>query len=421
MEVRMKKALVLVLIFGWFSLLSLPLTAVAGPFDQLKNLKIDPKAIMQPKQNAVAFQFTNFKLNPDSSDPSRIWNVDLKITQAIAANTYLVKAVFQNRAGETLFSGEDIPLPAGSVGKNYSLTRPFQKQPPASRMIFQVYNQAEGRIVASQTYPLAAVSSYGIQGAATSASAKPAVPQRVSESSSANLTANPDVAFLFSPLRGRVSTQQFQIQNKSSFVVRIDAISAKSKFLIGVDQNIDVNCDSREVQPGQSIGCSYDCPSVDCPTLAMIAVEARLNGNTHHGELKVDAPIKAIRVNPIVTLTKTNGFSNSTLINGGGTAEVIVRGSYVKPGGDVTMRGLASVDSDRFPVTFIGVQEDGGIVGYCQVMGAKLNVKPDNFCFYLTEIRTCDAMTCGGAGLLLWENDFSGDGINKFIIHKQCK
>lgn len=417
----MKKASVLVLIFGWFSLLFLPLTAVAGPFDQLKNLKIDPKAIMKPKQNAVEFQFTNFKLNPDSGDATRIWNVDLKITQAISANTYLVKTEFQNRAGETLFSGEDIVLPAGNAGKTFQLTRPFQKEPPAARMIFQVHNRAENRMVASQRYPLSVISSYGLQGAATSISAKPAVPQRVSESSSANLTANPDVVFLFSPLRGRVSNQQFQIQNKSSFAVRIDAISAKSKFLIGVDQNLDVNCDSREVPPGQSIGCSYDCPSVDCPTLAIIAVEAKLNGNTHHGELKVDAPIKAIRVNPIVTLTKTNGFSNSTLINGGGTAQVVVRGSYVKPGGEVTMRGLASVDSDRFPVTFIGVQEDGGISGYCQVMGAKLNVKPDNFCFYLTEIRTCDSMTCGGAGLLLWENDFSGDGINKFIIHKQCK
>jgi hypothetical protein len=54
-------------------------------------------------------------------------------------------------------------------------------------------------------------------------------------------------------------------------------------------------------------------------------------------------------------------------------------------------------------------------------MGAKLNVEPDKFCFYLTEIRTWDSMTCGGAGLLLWENEFGDDGINKFIIHKQCK
>lgn len=416
----MKKLSVLVLIFGWFSLLSLPLTAVAGPFDQLKSLKIDPKAIMQPKQNAVEFQFTNFKLNPASGGASQVWNVDLNITQAISANTYLIKTTFQNRAGETLFLGEDIVLPAGNAGKTFQLTRPFQKEPPAARMIFQVHNRAENRMVASQRYPLSAISSYGLQGAATSSSAKPAVPQQVSESSSANLTADPDVAFLFSPLRNGVSEQQFQIQNKSSFVVRINAISAKSKFLIGVDQNLDVNCDAREVKPGQSIGCSYDCPSVACPTLAMIAVEAKLNGNTHHGELKVDVPIKAIDFNPRVTLTKTNGFGSSTLVNGGGKAEVIARGSYIKPGGMVTMRGLASVDSDLFPVTFSGEQQDGGIFGLFQAMGAKLNVQPDKFCFYLTEIRTCDSMTCGGAGLLLWENEF-GDGINKFIIHKQCK
>ena len=421
----MKKIWMSLMIVPWFPFLFTPVSAIAGPFDQLKNLKIDPKAIMQPKQNAVEFQFVNFKLNLDSGDAARIWNVDLKITQAIAANTYLVKTEFQNRAGETLFSGEDIVLPAGNAGKTFHLTRPFQKEPPAARMIFQVHNRAENRMVALQRYPLSAISSYGLQGAATSASAKPSVPQRVSESSGANLTADPDVAFLFSsllsPIRDRVSKQQFQIQNRSSFTMRVDAISAKSKFLIGADQHLEVNCDAREVQPGQSLGCSYDCPSVDCPTLAMIAVEAKLNGNTHQGELKVDAPIKAIRYNPRVTLTKTNGFPNSTLINGGGTAEVVVPGSFVKPGGLVTMRGLASVDSDRFPVAFSGFQKDGGIWGECQVMGTKLNVEPDNFCFYLTEIRTCDAMACGGAGLLLWENDFGGDGINKFVIHKQCK
>ena len=72
----------------------------------------------------------------------------------------------------------------------------------------------------------------------------------------------------------------------------------------------------------------------------MIAVEATLNGTTHHGEeLKVDAPIKAIEYNPRVTLTKTNGLGSNTLI----------------------------------------------------------------------------------IGLLLWENEFGANGINKFIIHKQCK
>jgi len=417
----MKKLWMSIMILSLFTFLFAPVSGIAGPFDQLKNLKIDPKAIMQPKQNAVEFQFTNFKLNPDSGGATRIWNVDLKVTQPIAANSYLVRTVFQNRAGETLFSGEDIVLPAGNAGKTFQLTRPFQKEPPAARMIFQVHNRVENRMVASQRYPLSTISSYGLQGASTSASSKVVVPKSVSESSSsANLTADPDVAFLFSPLREPAFTQKFQIQNKSAFVSRIDAISAKSKFLIGVDQNLEVNCDSREIQPGQSIGCSYYCPSVDCPTLAMIAVEAKLNGNTHHGELKVDAPIKAIEFNPRVTLTKTNGFA-SILNNGGGRAEVSVGGSYVKPGGVVTMRGLASVDSDRFPVTFTGVQQDGGIWGVCEVMGAKLNAKPDKFCFYLTEIRTCDSMTCGGAGLLLWENDFGGEGINKFIIHKQCK
>jgi hypothetical protein len=111
----MKRVWMSIMILALFSVFIVPVTSIAGPFDQLKNLKIDPKAILQPKATAPEFQFSNFRLNPDSGDASRNWNVDVKITQAISANTYLVKTEFQNRAGETLFSGEDIVLPAGNA------------------------------------------------------------------------------------------------------------------------------------------------------------------------------------------------------------------------------------------------------------------------------------------------------------------
>ena len=143
---------------GIFALMFFLFTAAgsAGPLDQLKNLKIDSKTNMRPATNIVDFQFSNFQLNENTGNESAAWNVDVQISKAIPANLYVVKTLYQNRRGETIFSGEDLVLPAGNDGKTFHLTRPFQKGLGLSRLTFQVYNQAEGRVAASQTYPLPA-------------------------------------------------------------------------------------------------------------------------------------------------------------------------------------------------------------------------------------------------------------------------
>lgn len=417
---------------AWLTLAVLPLwicvtlgSGAAGTFDPLKGLGIDPKAIFQPKQPAVEFQFANFRLNPETGDAARVWTAELKISQSIPANTYLVKTVFQGRGGESLFSGDDIPLPAGHAGKTYVLTRPFQRDARVSAVVLQVYQQAEHKVVATQTYPVSAIASYGIQGATTSS--QPAAPQKASDAS-VKIDTTLDVAFVFSPISSNYDEQQrFRIQNKSAYVVRVNGVSAKAKFLVGIDQEVEVSC-PREIQPGQSVECSYKSFAVECPTLASIDVEATLNGNTHHGQLKVDAPIRGIARNPLIRLEKDRegGGSYGT---GSGKAEIIIRGSYVKLGGKVTMKAFASVDSDRFPVVFEGYQRDDGIHAEVEVVGTRHLKAPDQFCFHLMEITTSDEPQCGGVGVLLYREYFNTSkwthgahgNTNFFLLQKQCK
>lgn len=389
----------------WFSCLLTPIIGIAGPFDQLKNLKLDPKVVQQPKAVGHGFQFANFKLNPDTGDPSRVWMVDLKVGPSISVNEYVVKTLFQDRRGETLFSGADIPLPAGNAGKTYPLTRPFQKEPIAARIVFQVYHQGQGRVVASQTYPLAAVVSYGMQGAETSA--KPSAPQRTPVSP-VEISGNLDVSFAFDPIRqGEHEYQSLRIQNKGSIPLRMEGISVKAKFLVGIDNDMWIRCNSREIRPGQEVICEYNFSAGDCPTLTRLEVEARLNGLPYRGELKFDSPINEIRNDgPVIRLTKHKEMP-SREGHGGGKAEVIVRGAHVRLGSTVTLRALASVDSDRFPVVFSGTQQDDGIHAGVEILGARYLTKPDKFCFHLTEIRTCEDLRCGGVGVLLWENAFN--------------
>jgi len=403
------------------------ISAVAGPFDQLKNLKVDPKTMIPAQHRAVDFTFTNFKTTQDAGDAHGVWTVDLKISQSIPANAYLVRAVFQNRDGEALFSSEDISLPAGNAGKTHHLTRPFEKNAKASEVLFQVYHQVENTIVTSQAYPVPAISPYvgGMQ--AVTASGKPAPPQRVS-GGSAKIDTGLDIAFLFSPIiPDRRQHQQFQIQNRGSFPVKIEKISAKSKFLVGIDQDIeDIRCSTPEIQAGQSVECFYLIDAIDCPTLSMIEFTAEINGTIHHGELKIDAPVKMISSNPIIRLSKKRE-SGCWEGNGSGEVDIIIRGSYVKPGGVVTMKALASVDSDRFPVVIEGYQKDDGIHGHVSIVGTKYLKAPDVFCFHLMEITTCDEPRCGGVGAVLYRNHFdsnernTGGYFNLFLIMKHCE
>lgn len=391
----MNKTWVPVTVF-YFLLLGAVGNGITGPLDQLKNFRLDPKSIARPKQTAVEFQFSNFKLKPDSGRDSRTWTVDLRITESIE-NAYLVRTVFQNRSGDALFSGDDINLPAGNAGKTYHLTRPFQKSPDVSTIVFEVFSQAENRSVASQSFPLSAVSSYDMQGATSSS--QPNVPQRVPDRN-ANLNTDIEYALMFMSAQ-----EKFQIQNNSAYSLKVSEVTAKTKFMVGVDEGIGVRCDSREIQPGRSIACEYSDVPKSCATLTGIDVRFKLNGNDYIEELKFDAPaIRKISNEPVIRLEKAKSTGSRVDMKGSGIAHVTVRGSYVKPGAKVTMKALVSVDSDMFPVTFYGIQEDDGIQARIEVVGSRDTVAPDKFCFRLTEITTDDM--CGGVGALLYRNQF---------------
>jgi len=395
-----------------------PISSLAGTFDALKGLGIDPKAILQPKPKAVEFQFQNFVLTGEPGEASRSWTVEIRIDQPIDGNVYVVKSAVQGRGGETLSAGEDIPLPAAQAGKIFRLTRPMRTDSAASAVFLQVYNQVERRVAATQSYPLSAIAGRGIRGVTTSR--EPARPSRGTESAARIDTSSPDVEFVFSS----IAQPRFQLLNKSTFPLRIDAVSGRAMFMAGVAQDISVNC-PREIQPSQSVECSFSAP-LECPTLNAIRLEATLNGSTHHGQLEVDAPIRTIDRNPLIWLEKdkegAGGYGN-----GSGKARILIRGSYVRLGGTVTLKALASVDSDRFPVVFKGRQQDDGIHAEVEVAGTHYMKAPDKFCFHLMEITTCDELQCGGVGVLLYRNLFdtsewaSVGGINFFLLQKQCK
>ncbi len=246
------------------------------------------------------------------------------------------------------------------------------------------------------------------------------------------LSGNIDVSFAFDPIRQpEYEKQSLRIRNKGSIPLRVEGISGKAKFLVGIDQEIWIRCNSREIRSGQEVICEYTF-SHDCPTLTRLEVEARLNGLPYRGELKFDSPINEIRKDgPVIRLTKDKEMPSKEG-HGGGKAEVIVRGTHVRLGSTVTLRALASVDSDRFPVVFSGTQQDDGIHASVEVLGSKYLTKPDKFCFHLTEIRTCEDLRCGGVGVLLWENAFNWSeehnthmqNYNLFLVNKvnkQCQ
>lgn len=412
---------------SWLTATALPFLVLgasgvcaAGTLDQLKNLRLDPKALIQPRKAAVEFQFSNFALQADSEPLSRRWAVELRISESIEQG-YVVRPSVQNRAGETILTGEDIALPPGAAGKVYHLTRPLPQNTSAATLGLQVVRRSDNRVVAAQTYPLSAVASYGIQGATPAA--HPGVPQVHPGHNTGPIT---DIAYSLNFTPGQ---DEFRIQNDSTFKLNISAMQARATFQTGIDEEIVVKCAPTEIQPGTSAACSYYADALKCATLSGVALTFKLNGNRYDEQRKFDIPIiRRINGDPIIRLEKAKPTGSRVDMKGSGIAQVTVRGQYVKPGTGVTMKALASVDSDMFPVVFTGVQEDDGIHGRVEVVGARDDVTPNRFCFRLMEITTDE--TCGGVGALLYRNHFllydfqyapSTSGVNYFLNNVHCK
>ncbi len=415
----MKKALTGIVAAAWI-LLTLTPGVMAESVDPLKSLKIGIERVMQTRQASEQFQFGSFTVNPGQGDDLQSWNVDLTTTQPISGNRWLVKTVFQDRAGADLFSGEDILLPAGHAGKVYRLTRSFRKDPRLATIVFHVFNQEEVRIAATQSYQVAAGPSYGAMG--TAAPDRPAIPGKASDPA-VKIDTTLDVSFIPDP----ENPDRFSIRNNSTFNVKINEIFAVARFL-AADRKMSVQCDHSDIKPAQATGCkwwSYDQVKV-CPALTAVDIEALINGITHHHRIPLfDPSINEIpKDKPVVRLEKKHTWKGLQW-GSTGTATIIIRGSYVRIGTCVTMKGLASVDSGLFPVVFRGVQQEDGIHAGIIIRGETAGKPPDRFCFNLMEITTCDDLDCGGVGVLLYRNTYIGDyqqgGMNQFLEYQVCE
>ena len=148
--------------------------------------------------------------------------------------------------------------------------------------------------------------------------------------------------------------------SKQKLTVTINEIAGKARFLAGVDQEITVDCKNKKtIQPGESITCNYLNTQLSyCPALTQVDLEAKISGNIYQKTVNYDATIKKISKEPLVSLEKLRKLPRFDVDTSGATAKIIIRGLHIRIGSLVTIKALASLDSDRFPVMFRGIQEN---------------------------------------------------------------
>ncbi len=397
----------------------LPGSGMAGPLDQIRDLKIDANALTRSQRAADAFQFSNFKLTRPSNDASEMWSVDLKFNQATEGNVHVLKSVVRDGAGNVLFSGEDITLPATRAGQSRSLTRPLPARSGIATLTLEVVNRVENRVVATQTYPLSAITAHDIQGATTAS--RPAAPQKAVENAPP-VDAAIDYAIAFKD-KGDGSGL-LTIRNNNSFPLRINELAQKADFSAGhgAFSSILSTCTAQQIPAKGEASCRYDTYG-SCSAVKAFDFRLSLNGNTFFHALARDAVVRPIPHESIAISVKKETSFNTRYINGPGIAEIRIRGDYLRPGEQVVMKGIMSVDSHDFPVVFPGRQEESLITGRIAVGGKRVEA-PEKVCFRLTEITTNDDLSCGGVGILLYRNSFasgSGVGSSDFLRQVQCK
>lgn len=379
----------------------LPGVGMAGPLDQIKNLRIDASALKPAQRETVTFQFANFKLTRLSSDMPEAWFVELSHSQAVDANVYVLKSVVHDGAGNVLHSGDDIVLPAARAGKRHALTRPLPTRSGIASLTLQVFNQLENRVVATQSYPLSAIAAYGAQGATTARGAT-APQQAVQAAPVLDAAINHAVTFTDKADGSGLLT----IQNHNNFPLRINALMQRADFSAGHASfgSILSTCSTQQIPAGGEASCRYDTHQ-KCSAVKALDFKLTLNGNTFFHDLKRDNVILPIPHAAIgIAIRKETSF-NTQYIQGPGIAEIRIRGNYLKPGESVVMKGIMSVDSHDFPVVFAGQQDEYLITGRVAVEGKRVEA-PERVCFRLMEITTNDDLSCGGVGIVLYRNVF---------------
>lgn len=359
----------------------------------------------------VSFQFDGVKLNRESGEMT-VWLANLTASQAIAGNAYTVRSAFLGKTGAVLFTGEDIALPASQASKTTPLTRSFRLQPGIANLRLEIFDRAGNQIVHSQTFPLEAEARALLEGARTQTAASvPATP--------APATTLPQDGTLKYALRLLPETATLEIRNDSKVPLRIEEAIVHYRFP-GLDSHDRPNCAQTTLQPGQTTRCAPRDGRTHCSSLTAIDVELKLNGQRIQERLNFDPMLRAIRTQPQIELAKP-------MNKGFGEVQIAFTGQYVRPGTEVIIKGLASVDSHRFPVVFRATQRETQIWGFETVVGPTVNAKVDKFCFNLLEVTSDDSVSCGGVGHLLYREWNQGTvpteprSGNMFLHNMLCK
>ena len=359
----------------------------------------------------AGFRFDGFKLTGSTAEMAT-WSVNLTPSLAMAVNAFTVRSTFLGKTGAVLFTGEDIALPASQAGKATTLTRSFRLQPGMASLRLEVFDRAGNQVVHSERYDLEAEALALLEGARTTRPAN-------APASAALAAALPQDGALKYTLRLLVETATIEIRNDSNVPLRIEDAIVHYRFP-GLDSQDRPNCAQTTLQPGQTASCTPRDGRTNCSSLMAIDVELKLNGQRVQERLNFDPMLRAIRTRPQIELAKP-------MNKGFGEVQIWFTGQYVRPGTEVIVKGLASVDSHRFPVVFRATQRDTQIFGFETVVGPTVNAKVDKFCFNLLEVTSDDSMICGGVGHLLYREWNQGNvpteprNGNLFLHNMLCK
>lgn len=377
-----------------------PQASWSGPLDGIRPLKLEAEALKRTAVTTPSFELSGFSLTRGTEGGSDRWSVDLKSLQATQDRVHILRSVVLDGGGQVLHAGDDIILPAYREGQVRTLTRPLPARSGIATLTLQVVDRRDGTVLVSQNHPLSAITGVGLQGASTARGSNVS-PRTVTPSPVTDTAIQYAITFQEQAEGRGVLT----IQNRSSMALTINDLLARPDYSVGHSSFFSIlgTCNTRLIPPAGSATCHYgtDAP---CSAVQGIDVKLTLNGQSFSHDWKLNNVIKRIQHQDVAVTVKKETSWNTQYIHGPGIVEVRVLGHYVKPGEQVTMKGIMSVDSQDFPVVFTGVQDDVRISARVAVEGKRVEA-PEKVCFRLMEITT-DDMNCGGAGILMYRNDF---------------
>lgn len=248
----------------------------------------------------------------------------------------------------------------------------------------------------------------------------PASPAPATNSGSTAAPATPEAVFPKITLRMAPNGKIFEVRNDSSVLVQLDHVVAHYRFP-GIDGEERPTCTRKELQPGMYSACELHAERMACSSLTGIDVEMVVNGQRVVERMPFDSQIRAIGHSPRIVLEKPKSAGRADI-------RVEATGQYVRPGTQVVMKGLVTLnDLQRFPATFQLTQEANQLGRWVYVASPVDNQPVSRVCFHLQEITTDDRLMCGGVGAVLYRNTDGGQiptdpNYGNIFVHNQvCK